>query len=53
MSAAEISDLLDLIDSGDTFDEEGRHVVSIGGRSTAHLTSLCRVDICGRLAGGN
>lgn len=43
-----VVDLLDLLDSAETFDEQGRHVVTIAGRSTAHLASLCRVDVCGR-----
>jgi hypothetical protein len=43
-----VSDLLDLLDSAETFDDEGRHVVTIAGRSTTHLPSLCRVEVCGR-----
>lgn len=42
-----VADLLDLLDSAETFDDEGRHVVTIAGRSTAHLRSLCRVEVCG------
>lgn len=45
---ADVSDLLDLLASAETFDEQGRHVVTIGGRATAHLPSLCRVQVCGR-----
>lgn len=43
-----ISDLLDLLDSAEKFDDQGRHVVTMGPRSTAHKTRLCRVEVCGR-----
>jgi hypothetical protein len=47
-AARDVSDLLDMLGSAETFDDEGRHVFTMGVRKTAHLPRLCRVEVCGR-----